>query len=177
MFVYLPVCVCSHNWNCLTYNFNFKAHIQYHHILDDFEGQGHRSKVKVTKVQITTSKTWDQRSHVMMVKGKCMIWHSVFCTCSYDLICYTVVCNLVKKQVSALSDTQDSLSRVSESAENWLASQLPPMTDDTTQIFLSEHGYIIVSNWAAFLMHCYKYLNRALLVFYWVPNVYRNGFI
>ncbi len=42
----------------------------------------------------------------------------------------TVVCNLVKKQVSALSDTRDSLCRVSESAENWLASQLPPMTDE-----------------------------------------------
>ncbi len=46
------------------------------------------------------------------------------------------VCNLV----SALSDTQDSLSRVSESAENWLASQLPPMTDDQSQFFLSGHG-------------------------------------
>ena len=44
-----------------------------------------------------------------------------------------MVCNLVKKQVSALSDTRDSLSRVSESAENWLASQLPPMTDDQSQ--------------------------------------------
>ena len=53
---------------------------------------------------------------------------------------HTVVCNLVKKQVSALSDTRDSLSRVSESAENWLASQLPPMTDDQSQIFLSGHG-------------------------------------
>ena len=39
----------------------------------------------------------------------------------------TVVCNLVKKQVSALSDTRESLSHVSESAENWLASHLPPM--------------------------------------------------
>ena len=47
----------------------------------------------------------------------------------------TVVCNLVKKQVSALSDTRDSLSHVSESAENWLASQLPPMTDDQSQFF------------------------------------------
>ena len=52
----------------------------------------------------------------------------------------TVVCNLVNKQVSALSDIQDSLSRVSESAENLLASQLPPMTDDQSKIFLSGHG-------------------------------------
>ena len=50
------------------------------------------------------------------------------------------VCNLVEKQVSALSDTQDSLSRVSESAEKWLASKLPPMTDEQSQIFLSGHG-------------------------------------
>ncbi len=50
------------------------------------------------------------------------------------------VCNLVKKQVSSLSDTQDSLSFVSESAEYWLASQLPSMTDDQSQILLSGHG-------------------------------------
>ncbi len=29
---------------------------------------------------------------------------------------------------------------VSESAENWLASQLPSMTDDQRQFFLSGHG-------------------------------------
>ena len=40
------------------------------------------------------------------------------------------VCNFVEKQVSALSDTRDSLSHVLESAENWLTSQLPPMTDN-----------------------------------------------
>ena len=31
--------------------------------------------------------------------------------------------------LSALSDTRDSLSRVAESAENWLVSQFPPIRD------------------------------------------------
>ncbi len=50
----------------------------------------------------------------------------------------SVVCNFVKKHVFALSDTRDSLSHVSEGAENWLASQSPPMTDDQFRMLLNQ---------------------------------------
>ncbi len=64
----------------------------------------------------------------------------------------TVVCNLVKKHVSALSDIRNSLSRVSESAENWLASQLPPMTDDQSQILdMDKLSFLI----GLPFLHCY----------------------
>ena len=42
----MSVCLCA----CPT-DLKFSTHIKDHHILDEFEGQGHRPKVKVTKVK------------------------------------------------------------------------------------------------------------------------------
>ena len=51
--VCLSVCVClrSTGWTVGPKDLKFGARIKDHHTLDNFEGQGHRSKVKVTKVK------------------------------------------------------------------------------------------------------------------------------
>ena len=50
-FVFLSVCLRSTGWTIGPTDLKFGARIKDHHILDKFEGQGHRSKVKVTKVK------------------------------------------------------------------------------------------------------------------------------
>ncbi len=49
--VCLCVCLCSAGWTVGPTDLIFGARIKDHHILDKFEGQGHRSKVKVTEVK------------------------------------------------------------------------------------------------------------------------------
>ncbi len=51
MCVRLSVCLRSAGRTVGPTDLKFGARIEDHHILDEFEGQGHRSKVKVTKVK------------------------------------------------------------------------------------------------------------------------------
>ena len=53
MCVCVCVCVCLRytGWTVGPTDLKFGAHIKDHYILDEFEGQGHRSKVKVTEVK------------------------------------------------------------------------------------------------------------------------------
>ncbi len=49
--VCLCVCLRSAGWTVGPTDLKLRTHIKDHHISDKFEGQGHRLKVKVTKVK------------------------------------------------------------------------------------------------------------------------------
>ncbi len=66
LYVCLSVFLRSDGWSVGPTNLKFGTHIKDHHILDGFEGQGHRSKVKV----ISQGQVWVKVSQGHEGQGK-----------------------------------------------------------------------------------------------------------